>query len=449
MFPQLKHQKRVISKSLFTPSEEPAENQVNTRTKLKRKFQEKSLVKQEFNTVDKTLPGTDKVLPLAYQCTSDETAQVSDRDLHLACQNAGGSKVSEKTYNSKDVAKVEIKIETVDQKLEYSSKQNDTQNMISVSQFNLKAHRKYPEHDSVAKCRETVSPVRGCNLKSQRTYTNNVVRDQHRTGTSRENRDMHQTNHRESVGKSTHNYRNGRCQSRSPLDSRPEKNNRLHTRTIYERGSESKSTRGSFKGNNNREHSRSRSKCRSPKRQSHFEVQRDQSKKYMGRSRRSKSPEDIKKTFMDIMYGDKDRVIKKETASSSLMDIVFDKKNKAPFSEFVNASSSSMLPGTYSAPGSYPEPVYGHQFIVEAEKQDNYAQETLMNGSYRQPQFQANQSYLGINQTDLPVPLANIKKEPQVQGSVGYMSNFTPSRAYGPQYNKEYQEIIHYNYNIS
>lgn len=435
MFPQLKHQKRVISKSLFTPSEEPAENQANTRTKLKRKFQEKSLVKQEPNTVDKTLPGADKVLPLAYQSTSDETTQVSARALHLASQNAGGSKLSEKTYNSKDVTKDEIKKEPVDQKLEYSSKQNDTQNMISVSQSNLKAHKKYPERDSVAKCRETVSPVRGCNLKSQRTSSNYVVRDQHRTGTSRENRDMHQTNHREGVGKSTLNYRNGRCRSRSPLDSRPEKNNRLHTRNMYERGSESKSTRGSFKGNNNRERSRSRSKCRSPKRQSHLEVQRDQSKKYMGRSRRSKSPEDIKKTFMDIMYGDKDRVIKKETASSSLMDIVFDKKNKAPFSE---ASSSSLLPGTYSAPSSHPEPAYGYQFIVKAEKQDNYAQETLMNGSYRQPQFQANQPYLGIYQSDLPVPLANIKKEPQVQGSVGYMSDFAPSRVYRPQYNTEY-----------
>lgn len=435
MFPQLKHQKRVISKSLFTPSEEPAENQANTRTKLKRKFQEKSLVKQEPNTVDKTLPGADKVLPLAYQSTSDETTQVSARALHLASQNAGGSKLSEKTYNSKDVTEDEIKKEPVDQKLEYSSKQNDTQNMISVSQSNLKAHKKYPERDSVAKCRETVSPVRGCNLKSQRTSSNNVVRDQHRTGTSRENRDMHQTNHRESVGKSTLNYRNGRCRSRSPLDSRPEKNNRLHTRNMYERGSESKSTRGSFKGNNNRERSRSRSKCRSPKRQSHFEVQRDKSKKYMGRSRRSKSPEDIKKTFMDIMYGDKDRVIKKETASSSLMDIVFDKKNKAPFSE---ASSSSLLPGTYSASSSHPEPAYGYQFIVKAEKQDNYAQETLMNGSYRQPQFQANQPYLGMYQTDLPVPLANIKQEPQVQGSVGYMSDFTPSRVYRPQYNTEY-----------
>lgn len=447
MFPQLKHQKRVISKSLFNPSEEPAENKANTRTKLKRKFQEKSLVIQEFNTVDKTLPGTDKVLPLAYQSTSDETTQVSDRALHLACQNAGGSKVSEKTYNSEGVTKDEIKKETVDQQLEYSSKQNDTQSMISVSQSNLKAHKKYPERDSVAECRETVSPVRGGNLKSQRKSSNNGVRDQHRTGMSRENRDMHQTNHRESVGKSTLNYRNGRCQSRLPLDSRPEKNNRLHSRNMYERGSESKSSRGSFKGNNNRERSRSRSKCRSPKRQSRFEVQRDNSKKYMGRSRRSKSPEDIKKTFMDIMYGDKDRVIKKETASSSLMDIVFDKKNKAPFSEFVNASSGSLLPGTYSAPGSYPEPVYGHQFIVKAEKQDNYAQETLMNGSHRQPQFQANQSYLGNNQTDLPVPLANIKKEPQVQ--VGYMSNFAPSRAYRPQYNTEYQEIIPYNYNIS
>lgn len=445
MFPQLKHQKRVISKSLFTPSEEPAENQANTRTKLKRKFQEKSLIKQEFNTIDKTLPGIDKVLPLAYQSTNDETTQVSAR----ACQNAGGSKVSEKTYNSKDVTKDEIKKETVDQQLEYSSKQNDTQNMISVSQSNLKYHQKYPERDSVAKCRETVSPVRGCNLKSQRPYTNNVVRDQHRTGTLRENRDMHQTNHRESVSKSTINYRNGRCRSRSPFDSRPEKNNRLHTRNMYKRGSESKSTRGSFKGNNNRERSRSRSKGRSPKRQSRFEVQRDQSKKYMGRSRRSKSPEDIKKTFMDIMNGDKDGVIKKKTASSSLMDIMFDKKNKAPFSEFVNAPSSSLLPDTYSAPGSYPEPVYGYQCVVKAEKQDNYGQETLMNGSYRQPQFQANQSYLGIYQTDLPVPLANIKKEPQVQGSVGYMSNFAPSRAYRPQYNTEYQEIIPYNYNIS
>lgn len=438
MFPQLKHQKRVISKSLFTPSEEPAENQANIRTKLKRKFQEKSLVKQELNTVDKTLPRTDKVLPLAYQSTSDETTHVSARALHLASQNAGGSKVSEKTYNSKDVTMDEIKKEPVDQKLEYPSKQNGTQNMISVSHSHFKAHQKYPERDSFAKCRETVSPVRGFNLKSQRTSSNIVVRDQHRTGTTRENRDMHQTNYRESVGKSTLNYRNGRCRSRSPLDSRPEKNNRLHTRNMYERDSESKSTRGSFKGNNNRDRSRSRSKCRSPKRQSRFEVQRDQSKKYMGRSRRSKSPEDIKKTFMDIMYGDKDRVIKKETASSSLMDIVFDKKNKAPVSEFVNSSSNSLLPGTYSAPGSYPEPVYGYQFIVKAEKQDNYAQETLMNGSYCQPQFQANQPYLGIYQTDLPVPLANIKKEPQVQGSVGYMSDFAPSRVYRPQYNREY-----------
>lgn len=488
---------------MFTPSEELAENQANERSKLKRKYQEcanevaeKSSVEQEFITIDELLPEEDTVLP----STSDETSPVSATDLNLAYQSASGtepseenisstiysdldkpvkleeidlspskdqvtepqsskqievspakegSEVSEKTSNPKDFTKVKVKTERFEQELEYSSERNYSQNKISVSQSNFKAHKKYPERDSVVKCRETESPVKSGNLRPQRTSSNDVVRDQLRIGTLRENRDMRETYHRENLGKSTLKYRDERRRPKSPLDSRPEKNDRLHTRNIYERGSESKSTGGSFKGNNNKARSRSISRSRSPKRQSRFEVQREQSKKYTGRSRRSKSPEDIKKTFMDIMYGDKDRVIKKETASSSLMDFVFDKGNKAHVLEFVNASSSS-LPPSHFAPGPYPEPVYGYQFCVEAEKQDKYAQETLQSDFYRQPQFQERQPFVVSYRTDPPpFPLVNIKTEPQVQGNVGYMSNFPTSQAYGPQYNIEYEEILPYNYNIS
>lgn len=107
----------------------------------------------------------------------------------------------------------------------------------------------------------------------------------------RENRDKHEASHRENVGKSTFNYNDERCQSNLLLDSRSEKNDWLQIKNIHERGSESKSIVGSFKGNRTR--FRSISRCRSPKRQSYFEVQRDQSKKYMGRLRTSKSPDDI------------------------------------------------------------------------------------------------------------------------------------------------------------
>lgn len=210
--------------------------------------------------------------------------------------------------------------------------------------------------------------------------SNDVIRDQLRFGKRRENRDKHEASHRENVGKSTFNYNDERCQSNLLLDSRSEENEWLHIRNIQERGSESKSIVGSFKVNKTR--FRSISRCRSPKRQSHFEVQRNQSKKYMGRLWRSKSPDDTKKTFVDKVFGDKDRVVRKDTAASSLKDFVFDEGHN---SGFENSSSNSLLP-SHSTPVSYPKSVYGFQFCVKAEKQGNFAQETFQNDLNRQPQ---------------------------------------------------------------
>lgn len=336
--------------------------------------EEKSLVKQEFIAIDKTSLEKD-TFPLAHQNISDETSPVIDTVLPLAHQH----------------------------KLEYSSKQNDSQNIISRIRSNIKDHQKYPECDRTLKCREILSPVKSSNLRSQRISSNYVIRDQLRFAKWRENRDKHEASHRENVGKSTFSYNDESCQSNLLLDSRSEKNDWLHIKNIHERGSESKSIVGSFKGNK----TRFRSISRSPKRQSHFEVQRDQSKKYMGQLRRSKSPDDIKKTFIDKVFGDKDRVIRKDTAASSLKDFVFDEGHN---SGFENASSNSLLP-SHSTPVSCPKSVYGFQFCVKAEKQGMFAQETFQNDLYRQSQYQGNQQYLGSYKADQPVPHVNIQEE--------------------------------------
>lgn len=107
------------------------------------------------------------------------------------------------------------------------------------------------------------------------------------------------------------------------------------------------------------------------------------------------------------MFGDKDRVIRKDTAASSLKDFVFDEYHN---SGFENASSNSLLP-SHSTPVSCPKSVNGFQFCVKAEKQGNFAQGTFQNDLYRQPQYQGNQQYLGSYKADQPVPHVNIQEE--------------------------------------
>lgn len=477
---------------MSSPSEELAKNQEKERVKLNGKLketlnnnEENSFLGQGLIIIDEISSETDTVPCSAKESTIDDTSAVSGKDLPLAYQSSNDTEPSKKhlpssfhadldkpvkskeidlllckdqvsksqsteQINNVSLEKMDViekpsyskdftnlKINECFEELEYSFEQNDCLTMIYGRQYNYNNHKKYTECDRAAKRSD---PVKNSNLRSQRRIESDYgYRNEIRIEMFREYRDKCETtNHRENLGKSNFKYGDRRCRPRFPTDSRSDKNDTTHTRNMYERGSESKSTGGSFKGNYNKARSRSKSRSRSPKRQSHME-----------RLLRNKSPKDIKKTFMDIMFGDKDKVIKKETASSSLIDFVFDKGNKAHNSEFINVSSSTQLP-SHPMHGSYPEPVYGFEFSVKAEKRDNFAQETLHNNFYSQPQFQKNQPYLGNYQAAMPVPCVNIKIEPQVQRSVGHnMSNFAPSQAFGPQHSLDYEEMLPYNYNVS